>query len=68
MVEYLFTAEEWQKLPAAERARRCSLLAEESRRLAGGRASLELKETYLELAMMWLQLAGKIERERGVHV
>ena len=66
MVEYLFKADDWQKLTPAERARRCSLLAEESRQLAGDGASVDVKETYLELAMLWLQLAGKIHRELGL--
>lgn len=61
-MEYRFIADEWQKFAPKEQARRSRLLAAEAQELAG-RASDELRPVYLELAVVWLTLARKVESE-----
>ena len=61
MVQRLFSAKEWQQLPADERARRCRLLAFEAVKLAES-AGPGLKEAYHALATQWATLADEIEQ------
>ena len=54
------TTEEWGQLTPAQRARRCTEMAEGVTKLASG-ASPVMKVLYEELAQEWLKLAEEIE-------
>ena len=54
-----FDADEFQRLPVTERARRCRLLAQRARALAQG--SPAHRDAYEEIAKQWLKLADDME-------
>jgi hypothetical protein len=60
-MDYRFKAEEWALLTAAERARRCRLMAEEATTLAKS-APPKMKQSYLSIANDWTKLAAEIEQ------
>lgn len=53
--------DEWAKLPSAERARRCRVMASEAQRLSKG-AEGEVRNIYFALSLHWMALANEIER------
>ena len=55
-----FVAQEWTRLPNAERIKHCQSMAEEALKLSKTTASLALAETYLHLAEGWLKLASEL--------
>ena len=55
-----FKAEEWVRLPAAQRVKQCRDMAEEVRALGAGAAG-EAKRACIELALNWDRLADEIE-------
>ena len=59
-MEYRFKADEWRNLTAAQRAKRCRLMAEEAMDLAKN-ADPQMREAYLRIAQDWLGLAKEIE-------
>jgi hypothetical protein len=67
-VEFHFSAEEWSRLTPEKRLKYCTIMAEESQKLADS-ADEKFKPLYLDLAVQWLMLAsemGKItEDENG---
>jgi hypothetical protein len=60
-MKYRFKAEDWQKMSASEKMKRCFLMAEEAQALADDVAP-GLSRSYHRIADAWLQLAGDIER------
>jgi hypothetical protein len=61
-MEYRFKATEWKDLPAADRVRRCRLMADEAVTLAH-LTSPDLAASYLRLAEDWRILAIDIDRQ-----
>ena len=58
-MEFRFKADEWERLPPAERVRRCALLAGEAQTLAN-HTTAHMKALYLELALQWKMIAEEI--------
>ena len=56
-----FTAQEWESLTPAQRAKRCRALAHECQLLADS-AAPDLKGGYHDLSRQWAMLADEIER------
>jgi len=61
-LEFRFNAKEWAELTPAERVRRCRAMAQEASELSAT-ASEQLRQTYLDLAQQWTQLALEIDKE-----
>jgi hypothetical protein len=59
-MEHRFKSDEWKNLTAAQRARRCRLIAAEARALAEG-ASPHLKLAYIRIAENWIRLAEDVK-------
>jgi hypothetical protein len=64
-MEYRFNAQDWVKLSATDRARRCRLMAEEASKLAHS-AQDSMSDNYLSLARDWENLAAEIERAANI--
>jgi hypothetical protein len=58
-MDYRFKADDWARLDAAQRVRRCRLWAAEAQQLADN-APLHLKHDYLAIAHQWTKLATDI--------
>jgi hypothetical protein len=56
-------AEEWRRLTAADRWKRCRLMAHEESLSARSAANEKIKRLHLELALQWEKLAREIARE-----
>ena len=61
-MEYRFKSDEWARLSAAERIKRCRLIAFEASEAAAQADTREMKRIYLRLAEDWEKLAREIER------
>jgi len=61
-MQYRFKATEWKDISAAERVKRCRLMADEAVALAHS-TSPDLAGSYLRLAEDWRILAIDIERQ-----
>jgi hypothetical protein len=59
-MEQRLDAAEWLRLPRGERAQRCRAMAAEMRSLADS-APQSLKEGYLKIASIWLELAEEMD-------
>jgi len=64
-MERRFNAEEWNALTPAERVRRCRLWAADAQEMAN-KASVELKQTYQNIADQWATVAREIERRNNL--
>ena len=65
-LELRFDADEWDRLTAEQRLRRCHLMAEEAQALAKA-APAEIAGTYLQIANDWLQLAAEMQEADSGH-
>lgn len=65
VVDYKFSAIEWKRLSAIDRAHRCRLLSEEAATMAE-QAGPEFKARYLELADAFLRLALDLDAKAKI--
>ncbi len=60
-MEFHFSAEEWSRLTLEKRVKYCTIMAEESQKLAS-QADKKLKALYMDLTLQWLTLATELSK------